>query len=630
MIEKFDYITDVVDCEKALRHLMQSRVVGYDVETTGLDPHVDKVTLAAFATKDKAFVVDTREKKHLEIFRPLFESEDHIKLAHNAGFEYQMTKGTAGIEIESLICTMLGEYALTAGLQWDGYGLEDVALKYCGVQMDKGLQKSFIGHTGAFSAEQLAYSSKDAIVMLPLAEKMQALAKESGVFDTWILTECAAIQAFGDIEYYGQKIDKEAWARIEQENILAAEQARRDLDKWFEPVCGRDLFGNLDINYDSQPQVLYALQMMGVQVDGGTIRDTSKKTQKKIKELEPIKALAAYRAAVKLIGTYGSQYTAAINPLTGRVHFRFNQYGTETGRPACRGGLNCLNIPRDKRYRNAFITDDDRLISTVDYSAAELRIMADLSGDPLMVEGFNSGVDFHCFVASMLFGVEVTKTNENRKLRDPTKTLNFGLAYGMGPRSLYDQLNGFGYPISFDECQDLFDKYKATFAPTIDWLNSKQQAAAREYEATNINGRRRAWYAPDRKKIRIKIEEDLTKKGRLTLTPDMENRIEYEVNDKIKAHKAAIRREGANFHIQSVNADFTKRAMGRMRKEFKRKGYDARMYNSVYDEIVLDIHKGCATEAHDLQKRIMIEEANKMLKRVPMQVEGHLQDRWTK
>lgn len=437
MNNEYTYVREVAGCYEVLRHLMESKVSGYDLETTGTDPHKDQATLAAFSTETRNFVVDTRNKDHLKIFKPYLESEDHIKLAHNATFEFQMTKGTAGIEIENLICTMLGEQAISAGLKFDGHALDDVVEQYLGIKLEKGLQKSFIGHMGDFSKEQLDYSAQDAIVMRPLAQAMQDKAKKEGVLNTWINTECVALPAFAEMEYYGQKIDRAAWKKIEEENVLAAEKAKEDLEKWFAPVCDRDLFGNLVINYDSTPQVLYALQMMGIKVDGQTIKNTSKKTQRKIKDLEPVKALMAYRSAVKLIGTYGSQYTDAIHPLTDRVHFRFNQYGTETGRPACRGGLNCLNIPRDKRYRNAFITDPDRLISTVDYSAAELRIMADLSGDPLMVEGFNSGVDFHCFVASMLFGVEVTKKNENARLRDPTKTLNFGEVYHLSRNQTY-------------------------------------------------------------------------------------------------------------------------------------------------------------------------------------------------
>jgi DNA polymerase I-like protein with 3'-5' exonuclease and polymerase domains len=131
--------------------------------------------------------------------------------------------------------------------------------------------------------------------------------------------------------------------------------------------------------------------------------------------------------------------------------------------------------------------------------------------------------------------------------------------------------------------------------------------------------------------VEKQVIAEITKKGKIELTDELyEREVKPEVEDRYKGKCAAIRREGANFHIQSVNADFTKAAMYEIRKEFKRRGWDARMYNSVYDEIVIDFDASIAEEGHEIQKEIMVREANKMLKRVPMETEGHLQTHWTK
>jgi DNA polymerase-1 len=635
----FTYIKSAAEAHKLCQHLLTQKVVGWDLETTGLDPHKNKATLSTFADKDNTWVVDTRNKNNLLIFKPLLDNDKIIKLAHNAPFEYMMTKGTCGVETENLVCTRLGERCLTAGSQFGGLDLATVAKKYLGLEMDKDLQTSFIDYEGEFSQEQLEYAAFDAHVMIPLAGKIKEAAIEAGVLDTWLHTECGAIQAFADIQFYGQKISVEAWKQIMLQNAQKAKEAKAILDRWFEPVCnkewslepGREGELVVDINYDSTPEVLRALQMMGVKVGGKTISNTNKKTQNKIKDLEPIRALMAYRSAAKLTGTYGQTYLDGINSETGRVHFRMNQYGTETGRPTCRG-LNCLNIPRDKRYRNAFCTDDDRLISTVDYSGAELVILAELSGDELMIEGFNSGVDFHCYVASMLLGVEVTKTNENAHYRTPAKTLSFGIAYGMSPFSLYEKLvYEIGHKITLEECEQLFKKYNNTFHQAIGWLKSQQRLASSQFIMHNVNGRTRHWFKPNIKKIEAEAIKELTRNGKIALTDDMRCRdLPEMIKQKHKGHLAAIQREGANCQIQTVNADMTKNAMAVMRKEFKRLGYDARFYNSVYDETVVDFHKSCAQEGHELQKKIMIEEANKMLKKVTMKVEGNLLPVWTK
>ena len=636
MQKQYDLVKDPLVAKDISNMMMDCKSVAVDTETTGLDPHVDKVILLSISSKAHGtYVIDTRDTRCLEVFRPVLENDNIFKVMHNGTFDYKMIKGTCGIDTENIFCTQLGEETLTVGLQFDGYSLEAITKKYLGKERDKSLQKSFIGHTGEFTPEQVMYAAEDTSDLLTICDCIITEARLKSLVKIWKI-ESAAIPSFGDIEYYGQLIDKNKWEAVINENQRRAALAKADLDFYFAPVCSQmfDVDGVskdgfvIDMNYESQPMMLEKLRMLGVEVDGQLITDTNKKTQKKLQSHPIMQALAKYRTANHGIKQFGYQYLKAIHPKTGRVHFRFNQYGTETGRTACRGGLNCLNIPREQRYRECFTTDPNRRISTVDYSGAELRIMAELSGDPLMVNGFNSGVDFHCYVASMLFNKEVTKKNENAHLRTPTKTLNFGLAYGMGPGSLYEQLNAANYKISLNECRELFYKYMDTFKTTIAWLKSQQRHASTHFKMSNINGRTRQWYKPDREKIRTKLEGELSKKG--TWKNLSELQINGLIDEKVRAHTAAIEREGANFQIQSVNADFTKVAMARCRKEFKKRGWDARTYNSVYDEIVYDFHESCAEEAHEVQKKIMLDAANEMLKKVPMDVEGHLDRVWQK
>jgi DNA polymerase I-like protein with 3'-5' exonuclease and polymerase domains len=98
----------------------------------------------------------------------------------------------------------------------------------------------------------------------------------------------------------------------------------------------------------------------------------------------------------------------------------------------------------------------------------------------------------------------------------------------------------------------------------------------------------------------------------------------------VKEAQAAIEREGANFQVQSVNVEWTKTAMYEMRKRFKQRKYDVKMHNAPYDETVIDAHISCAQDVHELQGKIMIESANRFMKTVPVEVEGHLKPYWTK
>lgn len=201
----------------------------------------------------------------------------------------------------------------------------------------------------------------------------------------------------------------------------------------------------------------------------------------------------------------------------------------------------------------------------------------------------------------------------------------------MGAFTLYEKLKyELKQDVTLAQCEQLYEGYKRTFKGAIKWLDEQKRTASNNFHMENINGRKRHWFRPDLKRIEENVKKELSKNGRMRLTEELLNQVPELVAEKKKAHLAAVQREGANYQIQSVNADFTKLAMSRIRKEFKRRKWDSRMYNSVYDEIVMDSHKSCAEEAHELQKKIMIDTANEMLKQVPMLVEGHLSPVWEK
>ena len=199
----FTYIKEAAEAERLCKHLLTQKVVGWDLETTGLCPFRNQATLSSFSDKKQTWVVDTRNKTNLLIFKPLLEAEDIVKLAHNGIFEYTMTRGTCGIVTENIVCTLLGERSLTAGVNFQN-DLATVVKKYLGLEMDKDLQKSFIDFTGEFSQDQLEYAAFDAHVMIPLAGKMKEAAKEARVLKVWLDIECKALPAFGDIEFFGE------------------------------------------------------------------------------------------------------------------------------------------------------------------------------------------------------------------------------------------------------------------------------------------------------------------------------------------------------------------------------------------------------------------------------------------
>jgi len=419
----YKYTSNPSEVEEIAKQLRLEKSIAVDTETTGLHPHDNQVILLSLSSRKNTYLIDTRDKRCLLACKDLLADEAIAKLGFNLLFDYSMIKGTAGIDLEGCWDLFLGEIALTNGIQFDGRSLAAVTKKYIKKERDKTLQKSFIGHVGEFTTEQLAYAAEDTADLFLIGDEMKKKIIQENLLATW-RTENNAIPAYGDMYVYGQKLDTSAWTDLMHTQQGKLLEAKKELDTFFEPVYGQDLFGGTAVNYGSHSQVLYGLQWMGVEIDGAEIESTGKEVQKKIMHLPVIMALNKYRAAETAISRYGQKWLDAINKKTGRIHLQNNQWGTETGRGSGKGGLNDRNIPRDKRYRQCFTTDSDRLISTVDYSGAELRILAELSGDELMIKGFNSGVDFHCFVAAMLFNRE--KVEKKDPIRQPTKTINFG------------------------------------------------------------------------------------------------------------------------------------------------------------------------------------------------------------
>jgi DNA polymerase-1 len=423
------YITESGGVAAILPELMRFPSWGVDTETTGLDAHKDKVVLLQIGRQEEQFVIDTRTAS-IEPLRPFLENVNVLKVGHNLKFDYKMLKGTSQIELEGIRDTLIGEKVLTAGKKKRGFRLEDVLLERLGIVADKTLQKSFIGHKGAFTKEQLQYAADDVVHMIPLCKKMLDEMRPAGLIPTFQL-ECDVVSSFGDMEFDGMLIDVPAWQALIEKHTGLAVVAKSELDVFASPFVGVNLFDEVDMNYGSPSQVVTLLRMMKVKIKEGDsylpVTKTDKKTLKKLRDLPFIQALQKWRSLQKRINTYGQPFIDAINPLTGRIHPNLWQMGTDTGRPAAgESDVNPLNIPRENAFRHCFICYPDEVMESDDYSGCESRILAEISGDKKLTGIFQRGEDIHCAVATDLYGVEVTKKGENSRLRTPAKNLNFG------------------------------------------------------------------------------------------------------------------------------------------------------------------------------------------------------------
>ncbi|TIC88583.1 DNA polymerase I [Nocardioides sp. GY 10113] len=240
----------------------------------------------------------------------------------------------------------------------------------------------------------------------------------------------------------------------------------------------------------------------------------------------------------------------------GRIHTTFNQTIAATGRLSSTDP-NLQNIPvrteEGRRIREGFVVGEgwDCLL-TADYSQIEMRIMAHLSEDELLIEAFRSGRDFHSTTASRVFGVKEDEVSPEQRAK--IKAMNYGLAYGLSAFGLSQQL---GIPTG--EAAALMEEYFETFGGIRDYLAGVVDDARRSGFTETIMGRRR--YLPD-------------------LTSDNRQRREM-------AERMAL-----NAPIQGSAADLIKVAMLRTQDRIEAEGLASRMLLQVHDELVLEVAPG--------------------------------------
>lgn len=590
---EFDYelIQDQSRLAEVAELLANEKIIGIDTETTGLDPHTSQLLLLQVSTLDKVYVVDCKRVLPLAL-KPFLENPSVLKVAQNAKFEYEILKQQAGIVINSLFDTMLAERIMTAGVSRE-ISLKMIAEKYIGAILDKSVRESFYKTSHIDDAylapEQLHYAARDAFIMIPIQQRMLPELKKHKLMQVAEL-EFKCIAAVGDLELAGVKIDEERWRKIIADVGVQRDQCAVELSDMLAPATMQaTMFGVPAINLNSNVQLIEALYKLGVELP-----DTMEATLVKY-DHPAVKKLLEYRGFEKTLSAFGENVLGLINPKTKRIHPDFNQHGADTGRFSCTRP-NVQQIPATSDFRKCFIASPGYKLVTCDYSQCELRILAELSGDEGFVTAFKSGGDLHTLTASQMFGVPVDQVQKPQ--RSAAKAINFGLAYGMGPGGLAPRLG-----VGLDEAKELIARYFQAYPGVQKWLEKAAKDSVRNgYSLTTI-GRKRFYTLPD---------ESLKQRD----------------PDEWRKQIASIERQGKNSPIQGSNADMTKLALINLRTALK--DWDARVVNTVHDEIVVEVREDQAEEVKHIVEGEMVRAGESILKVVPIVAEASLADYWSK
>ncbi len=281
-----------------------------------------------------------------------------------------------------------------------------------------------------------------------------------------------------------------------------------------------------------------------------------------------IRPILEHRELIKLKGTYLDALPPLINPGTGRLHTTFNQAVAATGRLSSQDP-NLQNIPirteLGREIRRAFVAADGKLLVAADYSQIELRILAHLSGDPVLLHAFRTGVDVHAQTAAEVFGIPLEEVGATE--RRVAKAVNYGLAYGQSDFGLARSLD-----IPRTEARYYIDTYFERFARVREFMDELVARARTSKSAVTLLGRRRP-------------------------IPDLDA--------KNYSRRTAAERVAQNTPIQGTGADIMKLAMLAVNQRISASGLDAAMILTVHDELVFEVAEAQAQELGELAREVM-------------------------
>ncbi len=567
----------------ALPVLWRAPVLGFDMETTGLDPHTSKPRLMQLATRDTAYIIDLfhHSNEALAPFLKLLEDASKTKVAHNAKFDAKFILKHFAIRVAGLFDTYLASQIISAGSEVDRHSLEAVAQRYLNIQMDKTAQLS--DWSGELAAYQLEYAAEDASILIRLSEALESRLDEMDLRVVARL-EFDCILPVAAMEVSGVAIDRGRWVaqvdRVRSAHRGCAELLQAELGRGATQMT---LFGDApQINLDSPQQVRDALFRIGIDV-----ADTSESRLHSLaREHSVIRQLLEYRGLSKSLSSYGEGLLEFINPRTERLHPDFRQIGTPTGRMTS-SSPSLQQMPHAVEYRGCFRAPEERLLVIADFSQIEMRILADFSRDAALIKAFQSGADLHRMTASQLLAVPLDQITQAQRTK--AKGLNYGIMYGMGAEGLANRIE-----TSVGEAELLIQRYFRAYPDVDRWLSDAANRAVNE-------GRCR------------------TASGRLWI---------FQLDPFDRQQAGQLRRVGKNGPIQGTGSDIFKRAMTLVDDAVR--DLDAQIINSIHDEIVVECRADLADLVATLVSDAMVSAGREFLQRVPVVVDTVISDAWLK
>ena len=546
--------------ESMLALLQKAGGFAFDTETTSLDPMQAELVGLSFATAPgEAWYVPVGHKEGTQLpvedvlarVRPLFESSDLAKCAHNANYDVSILANHGvtcrNVDFDTMIAAhLLGRSAV---------GLKNLSLDVLGQEMTPitqliGTGRKQITFDQVPIESAVPYAAADADMTWRLRQALEGPVANQGFTRLMTEMEMPLVPVLVTMQRHGIKLDAGALHEMSRDLNLQLNQVETDLYQ--------SIGHTVNINSPQQlSDVLFKELGLPRTKRTKTGYSTDANALESLKGAHPVvDQILEYRQISKLKSTYVDALPEMINPATGRIHTSYNQTGSATGRISS-SDPNLQNIPirteLGRQVRKAFVAENspDWLLFSADYSQIELRVLAHLSQDEGLLEAFRRGEDIHSSTASLMFEVPINEVTSD--MRRIAKILNFGVIYGLSAHGISQQTE-----FSREEGVRFIENYFAKYPGINEYIeNVKSTTRGSQYVET-VMGRRR--YLPD-------------------------------INSSNFHVRGAAERMAINMPVQGTAADVMKLAMVRVQNRLEQEKLRTRMLLQVHDELVFEVPK---------------------------------------
>jgi DNA polymerase-1 len=498
----------------------------------------------------------------LKVLAPLMENPQISKTGHNLKQDMIILRQHGVILRGMLYDTMIASYLLNPNKT--DHTLEEISLVYLS-RRKKG-RSEVLQKKQSFSdltvEEAAGYAAGNAAAACELKDILFEKLREEEIEDLYMQIEMPLIPVLACMEMAGVKIDVALLGGISKE-----------LERELDAIQRRIYFlAGEEFNINS-PKQLSRVLFDSLGMKPGRKTKTGFSTEVGVLEELALtydlpREILNWRSLNKLKTTYVDVLPVLIRPETGRLHTSFNQAATATGRLSS-SEPNLQNIPVrgewGRRIRETFIAEEGLFLLSADYSQVELRILAHLSNDEVLIDAFLKDIDIHSGTASAIFGTPLEMVTPD--MRRIAKMVNFGVIYGMSPFGLSAALG-----IPREEARVYIEQYFVKYAGVKEYIERTIECVRKDGYVRTLFGRKR-------------------------LIPELASR-----NNSVRQQGERL---AINSPIQGTAADIIKIAMIRINKALSEPGLIAKMTLQVHDELLFELPLHELETVREIVKREM-------------------------